>query len=190
MRLSFEWRSCVVNWHLTTCMNTQQRAAKAFGDLWEQNKDDLAFVYHRKPHGRHTLRAFHPGVLLSVVIQTLASEDENCGWPLFVDVGKDRYRALSPVDLPWLHALQLMLARPMFPLNATPPTFTFRFFGDAEVRGMIVADPLPVEIAEHKPRPPRKNKDAKNCFLLLAVDEYTSADSLVDKKACLFDTDE
>lgn len=173
--------------YIHTCMSAKERATQKFAELWEREKENLSFVYHKKPHGRHALRGFHPSVLLSVVIQTLASEDDVCGWPLYLDTGKDRYRALVPVDLPWLHAMQLLLARPLFPIGATPPTFTFRYLSQAEHRAMVVADPLPVEIQERAPRPPRKNKDARNCLLQPFADEYMAADCGADKTTCLVD---
>jgi hypothetical protein len=165
----------------------KEKAAQVFASLLAREKENLAYVYHKKPNGHHALRGFHPNVLLSVVIQTLASEDDVHGWPLFLDVGKHRYRALVPVDLPWLHAMQLLLARPLFPLNAAPATFTFRYLSQAEQRAMVAADPLPVEIQERAPRPPRKNKDARNCVLQPFADDYMAANCSVDGSTCLVD---
>jgi hypothetical protein len=167
------------------------RAKKAFEELLGRSQEGLAFVYHRKPHGRDVLRAFHPDVFLSVVIQVLANEDDVYGWPLVLDVGKNRYRELVPVDVPWLHAMQLMQARLAFPLSAAPQTFTFRYLSKAEERSMIIADPLPAELAAplRAPRPPRKRKDAQNCYLQPFAIEYMPANALADQTTCLLDTD-
>ena len=143
-------------------------AAAAFQRLVAEHAHDdaLAYVWHKKPSEKHTLRGFHSDVFLSLVLQVLSNEDTHSGHPLYVGVGPNQYRELHSLDVPWVHFMLLEGAVPVYPIaDGVPAVFVFRYFTDAQ-RAQATLHPS-LELAlpgYYEPRPPTKRVE-RRCLL-------------------------
>jgi hypothetical protein len=144
----------------------------SFDRLWVASQDGVAWVLHQRTDEKRVLRPFHSDVLLSVVLQLLAAEDDRTGHPLYLDVGANQYRRLFGFDMPWVLAVQQMSGRLFYPIadGAVPPVYVFAHLTADQRARAFVRDAPPLNRLHLPPgvdpREPRRVPPAKRLCLL------------------------